>query len=73
MVAAATVNPQVQPPSRPMLPTGGEGMAFAILFVGIVIYAVVFASMQRARSKAGEDIATPPWWERRPNKGSRDL
>jgi hypothetical protein len=44
-------------------------MAFAILFVGIAIYAAIFASIQRARSKAGEDVATPPWWERRPTKG----
>lgn len=47
-------------------------MAFAILLVGIVIYAAVFASMQRARSQAGEDIATPPWWSA-VRKGSRDL
>jgi hypothetical protein len=44
-------------------------MAFAILLVGIAIYAAIFASIQRARSKAGEDVATPPWWERRPTKG----
>jgi hypothetical protein len=46
-------------------------MAFAILILWTAAYAAILASIQEARSKAGLDIATPPWWERpmgkRPN------
>ena len=45
-------------------------MAFAILMLWTAAYAVILASIQEARSNAGADIATPPWWERRFNVGT---
>ena len=45
-------------------------MAFAYLILWTVTYAAILASIQEARSNAGADIATPPWWERRFNVGT---
>ena len=39
-------------------------MAFAILILWTAAYAAILASIQEARSQAGLDIVTPPWWER---------
>ena len=44
-------------------------MALAILILWTAAYAAILASIQEARSNAGADVATPPWWERRPIKG----
>ena len=45
-------------------------MALAYLILWTVTYAAIVASIQEARSHAGADIATPPWWERRINVGT---
>jgi len=48
-------------------------MALAILILRTAAYAGILASIQRARNDAGTDVVTPPWWERRPNHGNRDV
>ena len=45
-------------------------MALAILILYMVVYASILGSIQEARSNAGVDVATPPWWERRINVGT---
>ena len=45
-------------------------MAFAYLILWTVTYAAILGSIQEARSNAGVDVATPPWWERRFSVGT---
>jgi hypothetical protein len=45
-------------------------VALVILILYMVVYAAFLASIQEARSNAGVDVATPPWWERRTNVGT---
>ena len=45
-------------------------MALAYLILWTVTYAAILASIQEARSNAGADVTTPPWWERRITVGT---
>jgi hypothetical protein len=44
-------------------------LALGAVIFGVFVYALILVSIQRARNEAGADVATPPWWERRPTKG----
>jgi hypothetical protein len=45
------------------------GLALSALIFDVCVYALVLVWIQRARNDAGIDVATPPWWERRPTAG----
>lgn len=46
-------------------------MVYGALIFGVLVYAAVLRSIQKARNEAGVDIAAPPWWERPMSKGTR--